>query len=164
MRNFTKICIFAIAIIPFTHIAVAKTTVVENHVTSFANSSGNSATGGGTVETGDAHASVQVESRTNGGEGTVKVDASATVNGESKTFSETFEGDASVDIEVTASSSEVNYVDPSSHEVSKDSVEVTHVSISRIPAEQNVAGKRIFGELISALKNFFSYVATFFKK
>ncbi|MEK7102130.1 MAG: hypothetical protein AAB912_00685 [Patescibacteria group bacterium] len=134
--------------------------LVENHVTSSANTGGNSAVGGsdgasgGTIVTGSASTQVEVAAKTNDGGGSTKVDVTATANGETKTVSEEFEGDGSVEVNVKAVGSGA-----------ATSVSVENVSIMRTPALDSKSKINIaVGEFISALKNFFSYVVSIFKR
>ena len=165
----TTIIIFLfLAFAPFVFGSYA---VVENSVKSSANTGGNSARGrsdgssGGSIVTGDASASVEVKTQTSGNEGTTKVEVSATANGDVQTVSEEFEGGGSIEINARASSSDMNYESGitrlSATEAADNGGQVNQEqdeSVTEATSKINIVG-----EIISALKNFFSYVVSIFK-
>jgi len=185
MSKFTKYLIFASALIGvFVSASVlAGTTVIETNVSSSANTGGNSVSEGGTpddfvgagVRTGNASASASVKTETNDDIGTTTVKATASANGEKKEIVEVFTGDGEISIhaDVQASSTGVNYESGimnygDNEEIlekevtDKNKVEIKNVTISRIAPEEEI-GKRILASFLSALKNTFAYVVSFFK-
>ncbi|OGZ55319.1 MAG: hypothetical protein A3H64_01965 [Candidatus Ryanbacteria bacterium RIFCSPLOWO2_02_FULL_45_11c] len=176
----TLILFLFLAFAPF---AFGGSVMVENHVSSSANTGGNSAkgrsdgSGGGTIITGDASAVVKVETRSadstsspqtqNDNKGIIKVEALATVNGKTEYVSKEVTGSGvSVEVEASVTGSTDNATTTATSSVSVDAEpsQVTNVSISQTSALESKMKMNIVGEIISALKHFFSYVGSFFGK
>ena len=166
--NTTIVLFLFLAFVPF---VFGRSVSVENHVTSSANTGGNSATGrsddasSGTIVTGSASTHVEVATKTNDSGGSTKVDVTAIANGETKTVSEEFEGSGSVEVHVNADGSEATTSVSVESETDEEAATFTNVSIARMPALDSKSKVNIaVGEFISALKNFFSYVVSIFKR
>ena len=152
--------------------------VLETHVSSSANTGGNSAKGGfdggggGTIETGDASAVVKVETRSadstsspqtqNDNKGIIKVEASATANGKTEHILREVTGsEISVEVEASAMGNGADATTSISVESETKNIGVATYDTENFESKMKM---NIVGEIISALKHFFSYVGSFFGK
>ena len=152
--------------------------MVENHVSSSANTGGNSAkgrsdgSGGGTIITGDASAVVKVETRSadstsspqtqNDNKGIIKVEASATANWKTEhILREVTSSEISVEVEALAMGNGADATTSISVESETKNIGVATYDTENFESKMKM---NIVGEIISALKHFFSYVGSFFGK
>ena len=128
-------------------------TILENHISSSANTGGNTVSPGGIVVTGEASASVSVHTEINSSAGTTTVQVTATANEKTETVVEEVSGaDVFVEVEASADSG------------AREDENASTITISRAlpPLEMYWAAPRILETILSVLKSSFVYVISIF--